>query len=133
MVLMGESSSLVRDPGIEAPSLPVPNLDHFLKFRGVLDAYLIRSDGSVITRAGYLETDTAGLLASISLLIAESGIIAGRIPNGSVSLIFLEFENKVVVIQEIDYNRFIVIIARIDANIGRISYRLKKEISNPVS
>jgi predicted regulator of Ras-like GTPase activity (Roadblock/LC7/MglB family) len=130
---MGASSSVVRETGEKEACMPVPCLDHFLKFRGVLCALLIRSDGSVITKSGLLESDAEGLLASISLLIAESGIIAGRIENGALSLIFLEFQNRFVVIQEIEYNRFIVIIARADTNIGQISYHMKKERLRPVS
>jgi predicted regulator of Ras-like GTPase activity (Roadblock/LC7/MglB family) len=129
---MGASSSVIREPGEKAACMPVPCLDHLLKFSGVLCTLLIRSDGSVITRSGFLEADTEGLLDSISLLIAESGIIAGRIQNSALSQIFLEFENKFLVIQEVEYNRFLIIIARADTNIGQISYHLKKEKLRPV-
>ncbi len=131
---MGASSSVIREPGEKAATrMLVPCLDHLLKFSGVLCTLLIRSDGSVITRSGFLEADIEGLLASISLLIAESGIIAGRIQNSALSQIFLEFENKFLVIQEVEHNRFLVIIAKADTNIGQISYHLKKEKLRPVS
>jgi predicted regulator of Ras-like GTPase activity (Roadblock/LC7/MglB family) len=133
MVVMGESSSLLRYSGEKTASMPLPKLEYFLKFGGVQNVLLIRSDGTVITHAGYPEVDSGGLLASISLLIAESGIIAGMIQNGSLSLIFLEFDDKIVLIQEIAYNRYIVIIANSDVNIGQISYHLKKEKLIPVS
>jgi predicted regulator of Ras-like GTPase activity (Roadblock/LC7/MglB family) len=127
MVLMAGSSSLMRGAGEETARIPVQGLDHFLKFNGVLDALLILSDGTLVARAGYLDADTDGLLGSIALLIAESGSIAGRIRNGAHTMIFLEFKHKFLMIQEMDHDQFIVIVGRADANIGQISYQLRKE------
>lgn len=110
----------------------VPGLDDILKIDGVYGALIIRRDCTVVTTAGYLELDTDGISASITLLIAESEIIADRIQNGILSLIFLEFENRLLVIQEIDHDRFMVIITGPGANLGQISYHLKKERQKPV-
>lgn len=129
---MTESLSLIHDMGKDTATMAVPELDDVLKIRGVGGAFLIRNDGSVVTTAGYPEPDTSGLSASSLRLVFESGMIADRIRDGPLSQIFLEFENRVLMIQETDRDRFIAVIARPDANIGQISYHMKKQRKRPV-
>jgi predicted regulator of Ras-like GTPase activity (Roadblock/LC7/MglB family) len=129
---MGVSSSCGRNVEDETAPVLVSGLNAVIKIKGVCGALVIRSDGTIITTAGNLDLDTGGFSASLSLLIAESGYIADRIQNGTLSLIFLEFENSLLMIQEMDYDRFIIVIARSGTNIGQIGQYLKKERQKPV-
>jgi predicted regulator of Ras-like GTPase activity (Roadblock/LC7/MglB family) len=129
---MAESVVLIQETGKDTTHVAVPDLDDVLKIRGVCSASLIRNDGSVVTMTGYPEPDTGGLSASILRLVFESGMIADRIRDGPLSQIFLEFENRVLMIQETDHDRFIAVIARPDANIGQINYHVKKLRQRPV-
>jgi predicted regulator of Ras-like GTPase activity (Roadblock/LC7/MglB family) len=96
-----------------------------LKYDGVLAVLMIK-DGSVLEKAGSPGADTDGLAASLTLLMNESGVIADGLRNRSIPMIFLEFEMRLLLIQALDDDRFMTIITRADANIGQISYRLKK-------
>lgn len=96
-----------------------------LKYDGVIAVLLIK-DGSVLEKAGSPGANTDGLVASLSLLMHESGMIADGLWNRSFPMIFLEFEMRLLLIQALDDDRFITVITRTDANIGQISYRLKK-------
>ena len=97
----------------------------FLKHDGVLAVLLIK-DGSVLEKAGSHGTDTEGLVASLSLLMNESGMIAERLRDRSIPMVFLEFEKKLLMIQALDEEKFMAIITRTDANIGQIIYGLIK-------
>jgi predicted regulator of Ras-like GTPase activity (Roadblock/LC7/MglB family) len=101
------------------------DLTIFLKYNSVLAALLIRN-GSVLEKAGSPEADIDGLIASLSLLMTESGMIADRLRTRSIPMVFLEFETRLLLIQPMDDDRLITIITRTDANIGQISYHLKK-------
>lgn len=129
---MSESVVVMHDTGDDAVARAVPELDDVLKIKGVGTAFLIRNDGSVVTMAGDPEPDIGGLSASSLRLVFESGMIANRIRDGPLSQIFLEFENRVLMIQEVDQDGVIAVIARPDANIGRISYHMKKQGQRPV-
>lgn len=129
---MAESVVLMQNTGKDTATVAVPELDDVLTIRGVGGAFLIRNDGSVITAAGYPELDPGGLSASSLRLVFESGMIADRIRDGPLSQIFLEFENRVLMIQETDHDQFIAVIARPDANIGKINYYMKKQGQRPV-
>ncbi|NYT17523.1 MAG: hypothetical protein GKC06_05910 [Methanomicrobiales archaeon] len=129
---MTESVVLIQNMGKDKHPVAVPELENVLKIRGVGSAFLIRNDGSVVTRDGYPEPDTSGLSASILRLVFESGMIADRIRDGPLCQIFLEFENRILMIQEMDHDRFIAVIARPDANIGQINYHVKKQNQRPV-
>jgi predicted regulator of Ras-like GTPase activity (Roadblock/LC7/MglB family) len=123
---MGESSVCIQHTGKDTAAGVVPELDDILNIRGVGGAVLIRNDGSVVTRAGCPELDTDGLSASSLRLVFESGMIADRVRDGPLCQIFLEFGNRVLMIQEMDHDRFIAVIASPDANMGQISYHMKK-------
>ena len=129
---MAESLMFLQETGKDTAPVAMPELETIRKIRGVGDAFLIRNSGLVMTPDGYPEPDTGGLSASSSRLIAESGMIADRIRDGPLSQIFLEFEDRVLMIQEIDHNRFITVVARTDANIGQINYHMKKQKQRPV-
>ncbi len=103
-----------------------------LKIRGFYGAALIRNDGSFITSAGCIAPDSSELAASSLRLVFESGMIADRIHAGPVSQIFLEFEDRVLIIQEMDHERYIAVIASTDANIGQINYHMSKQRQGPV-
>jgi predicted regulator of Ras-like GTPase activity (Roadblock/LC7/MglB family) len=101
------------------------DLATFLKYDGVLTIFLVR-EGAVLEKTGSPGTDIDGLVASLSLLMTESGIIADILRTQSVPTVFLEFETRLVLIQPLEDHRFVAIVTRTDANIGQISYRLKK-------
>jgi predicted regulator of Ras-like GTPase activity (Roadblock/LC7/MglB family) len=105
--------------------VPVENLNRFLKYDGVLAAMVVE-DGTIREETGSLAADASGLTASLSLLMTESGMIADRLRKESLLMLLLEFENRLLLIQAQDDNRFVVIVTRVDANIGQISYELKK-------
>ncbi len=101
------------------------DLTTFLKYDGVLTVFLVR-DGTVLEQTGSQGADSDGLVASLSLLMTESDIIANILRTPSVPTVFLEFETRLLLIQPLDDHRFVAIVTRTDANIGQISYRLKK-------
>ncbi len=101
------------------------DLTSFLKYNSVLAVLLIRN-GTVLEKAGSPGADIDGLLVSLSLLMTESGMIADRLSTRSIPTVFLEFDTRLLLIQPMDDDRFITIITRTDANIGQISYHLKK-------
>lgn len=129
---MTESLMVPQNTGKKPSAVPVPDLDDILKIRGVGGAFLIRNDGSLLTAAGWFKPDTDGLSDSSLRLVFESGMIADRIREGPLAQIFLEFENRILMIQEADHDRIIAVIARPDANIGQISYHMKKQRQRPV-
>ncbi len=123
---MADSVVLERMRAKEPSPVSAPELDDILRIRGVGGAVLIRNDGSVMAAAGSPEPGTDGLPASSLRLVFESGMVADRIQAGPLFQIFLEFEDRVLMIQETDHNRFIAVVADPDANIGQISYHMNK-------
>jgi predicted regulator of Ras-like GTPase activity (Roadblock/LC7/MglB family) len=130
--MMTESLILRQDTGKGPSKVKESELDDILKIRGVSGAFLIGNDGSIINASGWLDLDCEGLSASSLRLAFESGIIADRVVDGPMIQVFLEFERAVLIIQETDHDRLIAVIARPDANIGQISFHMKKHRQSPV-
>jgi predicted regulator of Ras-like GTPase activity (Roadblock/LC7/MglB family) len=103
---------------------PMMELNTLLKFDGVYAAIIVE-DGIVREKAGLPGADTTGLATSLSLLLTESGMVANRLRNGPLTVILIEFENRLLLIKSLEDNRFLAVITRRDANIGQINYCLR--------
>jgi predicted regulator of Ras-like GTPase activity (Roadblock/LC7/MglB family) len=123
---MIDSIAPTQETGENTLSLFEPELEDIWKIRGVGGAFLIRNDGTIITKTGGSELDAGGLSASSLRLVFESGFISDRIRDGPLSQIFIEFKDRILMIQEINQDRYLAVIARADANIGRINYHVSR-------
>jgi len=128
---MTESLVIRQDTGNDPSKVPL-EMNDILKIRGVDGIFLIGNNGAVMSADGWLEPDTDGLSACSLRLIFESGMIADRVRDGPLIQIFLEFKDRILIIEEADHDRLIAVIASPDANIGQISYHMNKRRQKPV-
>lgn len=102
------------------------SLDSYLRHDGVLAVLLIR-DGAVQKEAGSPGADTGMLAATLTLLMRESGLVAERLGTGAPSTVFLEFGDRLVLVQAKGSGQLLAVVTRAGAPIGRLCYRLRSE------
>jgi predicted regulator of Ras-like GTPase activity (Roadblock/LC7/MglB family) len=103
------------------------SLDSFLKHEGVLAVLLIK-DGTVQKEAGSPGADTGMLAASLTLLMRESGQVAKRLGTGPPSTVFLEFGDRLLLVEAKGEGQLLAVITVPGAPLGRLCYRLRREL-----
>ena len=101
-------------------------LNKFLILNGVQAAVVIQENGELI------ESMKSGIVIDENLMIALSTIMidtksaASGFGNVPLSMVFAEYSDKFLILGPLAEEFFLVIIAKSTANIGQISYEMKK-------
>ena len=101
-------------------------LNKFLILNGVQAAILVQENGEIIEsmKSGIKIDDD--LQKVISTLMLDSKATASRFGNAPLSMLFLEYADYFIIIGPVMEEFFLLIIARNTANIGQITYEMKK-------
>jgi predicted regulator of Ras-like GTPase activity (Roadblock/LC7/MglB family) len=105
--------------------LPAEVPDSSFKHDGVLAVLTIR-DGTVQGVAGSPGIDPGMIAATLTLLMKESEKFAGKLGSAPASTLFLEFRDRLLLVQSQGNGRFTVVIAHAGVSLGRLSYQLGK-------
>lgn len=103
-------------------------LKNFLAFPGVKTIFILRSDGQVITGVGADAEIQEHLAAVVSFVVAESEALAMQLSQSRVLAVFVEFRDMMLASIPVKEDHFLVLITASDANIGKITYELNKNI-----
>jgi predicted regulator of Ras-like GTPase activity (Roadblock/LC7/MglB family) len=107
-------------------------LNKFLNLAGVMGAFVLQSDGTLIEHATRGIDDVTAIGSPLAEAIIASAAIATEMGDQAFSMAFCEFCESFVLaipltgetpLSEVTY---LAVIAERDANIGRIRYELKK-------
>ena len=108
-------------------------LNKFLILNGVQAAIVVQENGEII------ESMKSGILIdeqtknAISILMLDSKDTSIRYETGPLSLVFVEFSEYFLIIGPLIEEFFLLIIAKNTANIGQITYEMKKNQQDIVS
>jgi predicted regulator of Ras-like GTPase activity (Roadblock/LC7/MglB family) len=102
-------------------------LNKFLVINGVQAAIVVEENGEIIEsiKSGII-IDKKHLDSIISTVMLDSKATASRFGNAPVSMVFVEFSDNFIILGPIAEEFFLVIIAKNTANIGQITYEMKK-------
>jgi predicted regulator of Ras-like GTPase activity (Roadblock/LC7/MglB family) len=101
-------------------------LNKFLILNGVQVAIVIQENGEII------ESMKSGIIINqniqqvISTIMLDSKTTATQFGNASLSMVFVEFSDYFLILGPLIEEFFLVIIAKNTANIGQITYEMKK-------
>ena len=101
-------------------------LNKFLILNDVQAAIVIQENGEIIqsTKSGIV---IKGELQNVlSTIILDSKKIAVKFGNTSLSMVFVEFSDYFLILGPVMEEFYLVIIAKSTANIGQITYEMKK-------
>lgn len=101
-------------------------LNKFLILNGVQAAILVQENGEIVEsmKSGLrIDEDMQNV---ISTLMLDSKATAARFGNAPLSMLFLEYADYFIIIGPVMEEFFLLIIARNTANIGQITYEMKK-------
>ena len=109
-------------------------LNKFLVLDGVQAAIVIQENGEVIEsiRSGIVIAKKS-LDAVLSTIMLDSKATASRFGNAPLSMVFVEFSDNFLILGPIAEEFFLIIIAKNTANIGQITYEMKKNQAAIVS
>ena len=109
-------------------------LNKFLVLDGVQAAIVIQENGEVIEsiKSGIVITRKS-LDAVLSTVMLDSKATALRFGNAPLSMVFVEFSDNFLILGPIAEEFFLIIIAKNTANIGQITYEMKKNQAAIVS
>jgi len=101
-------------------------LNKFLVLSDVQAAIVIQENGEIIQsiKSGIVIND--GLQAVLSILMRDSKKTAAQFGNASFSMVFLEFSDNFLILGPVMDEFYLLIIAKQTANIGQITYEMKK-------
>ena len=109
-------------------------LNKFLVINGVQAAIVVQENGEII------ESIKSGIIISkqslnsvISTVMLDSKETTLRFGNAPLSMVFLEFSDNFIILGPIAEEFFLIIIAKNTANIGQITYEMKKNQEDIVS
>lgn len=101
-------------------------LGKFLVLKGVSAVTLIHRDGEVIDSEETFPLNKNAVGAVVSFVLAESATLAQGLEKDNFSMVIVEFDNLMLISGPLTDDIFIVIITGAHANIGQISYELRK-------
>jgi predicted regulator of Ras-like GTPase activity (Roadblock/LC7/MglB family) len=109
-------------------------LNKFLVIQGVQAAIVVEENGEIIEsiKSGII-IDKKRLDSIISTVMLDSKATAWRFGNAPLSMVFVEFSENFIILGPIAEEFFLVIIAKNTANIGQITYEMKKNQEDIVS
>jgi predicted regulator of Ras-like GTPase activity (Roadblock/LC7/MglB family) len=108
-------------------------LNKFLVLNGVQAACVIQENGEIIEsiKSG-IPFDT-NLLHVLSTVMQDSKATAGRFGNAPLSMVFIEYSDFFIIIGPLIEEFFLLLIAKNTANIGQITYEMKRNQEEIVS
>jgi len=101
-------------------------LNKFLILNGVQAAIVVQENGEIIEsmKSGIsLDQDLREVIATIML---DSKVTAAHFGDASLSMVFVEYSENFLILGPLIEEFFLVIIADNTANIGQITYEMKK-------
>jgi predicted regulator of Ras-like GTPase activity (Roadblock/LC7/MglB family) len=109
-------------------------LNKFLVINGVQAAIVVEENGEIIEniKSGIV-IDKKKLDSVISTVMLDSKATAARFGNAPLSMVFVEFSDYFIILGPLAEEFFLIIIAKNTANIGQITYEMKKNQEDIVS
>ena len=101
-------------------------LGRFLVLKGVSAVTLIHRDGEVIDSEETIPLNEQAIGAVVSFVLAESATLTQGIEKDNFTMVIVEFDNLLLISGPLTDDVFIVVITGAHANIGQISYELRK-------
>ncbi|MCU0632472.1 MAG: roadblock/LC7 domain-containing protein [Methanolinea sp.] len=101
-------------------------LQRLFSLEGVNMALVIDPEGRVSEEIGAASIDGNQLAAVVSFVMAESKTMATRLGHEQISMVFVEFRDMALLLFPLKKYYFLLLITHPSANIGQISYELKK-------
>jgi predicted regulator of Ras-like GTPase activity (Roadblock/LC7/MglB family) len=102
-------------------------LNKFLVIQGVLAVVVVQENGEIVEsiKTGIV-LDQKRLESLISLVMLDSKATAWRFGNAPLSMVFVEFADNFIILGPLAEEFYLIIIAKNTANIGQITYEMKK-------
>jgi predicted regulator of Ras-like GTPase activity (Roadblock/LC7/MglB family) len=109
-------------------------LNKFLVIPGVQAAIVVEENGEIIEsiKSGII-IDKKNLDTIISTVMLDSKSTAWRFGNAPLSMVFVEFSDNFIILGPIAEEFYLILIAKNTANIGQITYEMKKNQGDIVS
>lgn len=109
-------------------------LTKFLVINGVQAAIVVEENGEIIEsiKSGII-IDKNHLTSIISTLMLDSKATALHFGNAPLSMVFVEYSDNFIILGPMAEEFYLVIIAKNTANIGQITYEMKKNQEEIVS
>ena len=93
---------------------------------GVEAAVVLGRDGLVIDSQGAPGIDTEGLAALIPAIIGPADELGAAIDRGVLRTAVLEHNNGLAIISVLNDDGILVVLMRLDANVGSLLYELRR-------
>ncbi len=109
-------------------------LTKFLVINGVQAAIIVEENGEIIEsiKSGIV-IDKKKLYSIISTIMVDSKATASRFGSSPLSMVFVEYSDNFIILGPMAEEFYLVIIAKNTANIGQITYEMKKNQEEIVS
>ncbi|MGB7788557.1 roadblock/LC7 domain-containing protein [Methanoregula sp.] len=101
-------------------------LNKFLIIKGVQAAVVIEENGEIIESIKSGIVIDANMGNVISTVMLDSKDTAVQFGNATLSMVFVEYSESFLILGPLAEEFFLVIIAKNSANIGQITYEMKK-------
>jgi predicted regulator of Ras-like GTPase activity (Roadblock/LC7/MglB family) len=101
-------------------------LNKFLILNDVQAAIVIQENGEIIESMKSGITIKDELQEAISTIMLDSRKTAAQFGNAPLSMVFVEFSDSFLILGPVMEEFYLVIIAKNSANIGQITYEMKK-------
>jgi len=101
-------------------------LNKFLIIKDVQAAVVIEENGEIIEciKSGIAMDNNIGKV--ISTVMLDSRSMATSFANAPLSMVFVEYSDNFLILGPLEDEFFLIIIAKNSANIGQITYEMKK-------
>jgi predicted regulator of Ras-like GTPase activity (Roadblock/LC7/MglB family) len=101
-------------------------LNRFLIINGVQAAIVVQENGEIIeSMKSGIQIDE-NLRQAIAHIMLDAKTTAGHFGDASLSMVFIEYSDNFLILGPLIEEFFLVIIASNTANIGQITYEMKK-------
>ncbi len=101
-------------------------LNKFLIINGVQAAIVVQENGEIIESMKSGITIDADLQSVIATIMLDSQVTAKHFGDALLTMVFVEYTDYFLILGPIIEEFFLVIIAKNTANIGQITYEMKK-------
>jgi len=93
---------------------------------GVMAVTFFKEDGQVVEELDKGDLSDQQLATSLSFMMAESRAMALKIGNEPFSMVYVEFQDRILLSAPVQDQYFVVVVAKPTANIAQISSIIKK-------
>lgn len=101
-------------------------LNRFLIINGVQAAIVVQENGEIIESMKSGISIDADLQEVIATIMLDSQVTAKHFGDALLSMVFVEYADNFLILGPLMEEFFLVIIAKNTANIGQITYEMKK-------